>query len=264
MNLLKSKKIVVVAVSLVFITTTSIFTIYRIARYVEVERILNPDYVLDTIIQTGPVREALPTVLLAELLDLSVDKPTNYFAFDEAKASRKLLNCPVITYAHVKKIKPNKVYIDYELRRPIALYADFENMAIDVDRQIFPLMPYFSPKQLPEIVLGEHKFSHIVTGEKIDLAFSVFLTFCYAGLGEDSTILRIDVSKAYCPSYGKREIIVVVEHKQEKHYLRLTEKNLSTGIANYVSLIQNLESQKATRVIDLRIEKLAYVEDIST
>ncbi len=250
------------AVSLIFVTTTTLFTIYRVIRHLEVERLLNPEYVLDTIVQTGPVREALPTVLLAELMDLSVDKPTNFFAFDETKAVRKLLNCPVIATAQVKKIKPNKVFIDYELRRPIALYADFENMAIDAERRIFPLIPYFSPKQLPQIVLGEHKFSHIVTGEKIDLAFSVFLTLCCAQLGENASIRRIDVSKAYCQSYGKREIVVVIDQKKERHYLRLTEKNLSSGIANYVSLVQNLEPQEVARVIDLRIEKLAYVEDL--
>ena len=260
--MLKTKKIVITTVSLIFVTSSCAFTVYRMVRHVEVERLLNPEYILDTIVQTGPVKAALPTVLLAELLALSVDKPANYFAFDEARAVRKLLNCPVIAHAQVKKIKPNKVFVDYELRHPIALFADFENMAIDAERRIFPLIPYFSPKQLPEIVLGEHKFSDVITGEKIDLAYSVFLTLCMANLGENAIIRRIDVSKAYCPSYGKREIVVIIEHKQEKHYLRLTEKTLSSGIANYTSLIQNSEPQSMACVIDLRIEKLAYVEDL--
>ena len=253
---------VFIVVASIFITTVLAFTGFRVYRNVLAETMKDAKYRIDTVIQTGPEKEALSTLYLTELLGLSMDQPQNYFAFDETKALRKLLNCPCIAYAQVKKIKPNKVFIDYELRRPVALYADFENMAIDAERHIFPLIPYFSPKQLPEIVLGEHKFSDIVMGEKIELAFSVFLTLCYAGLGESASIRRIDVSKAYCPSYGKREIVVVIDHKQEKHYLRLTEKTLSSGIANYLSLIQNIEPQQATRIIDLRIEKLAYVEDI--
>ena len=261
--MLRIKTIMIRTVGSLFVFTALAFSIYRMLRWMEVERLLNPNYILTQIIQTGPVKEALPTVLLAELIDLSVDHPTNYYALDEKKAEAKLLNCPVIARASVKKIKPNTVYIDYELRRPVALYADFENMAIDEQRRLFPLIPYFTPKQLPEIVLGEHRFHEMVTGEKIELAFQVLEMLVLAKIQEHAIIKRIDVSKAFSASYGKREIVVVLEQKSERHYLRLTQKSLASGVANYLSLIEGLDPVSTTRVIDLRIEKLAYIEDIA-
>ena len=259
---MKTRKTTLLVVTSIFVLTTCAFSIYRTVRHVEVEKLLNPEYVLDTIIQTGPVKEALPTVLLSELVDLSCNKESNYFAFHERRAERKLLNCPVITKAKVKKIKPNKVYIDYELRRPIALFTDFENMAIDEERRLFPLSPYYSPKELCEIVLGEHRFTEIVSGEKIDLAFKVLGLLARADLGEHAFIRRVDVSKAFSQSYGKREIVVIIDHLSERHYLRMTKKVLVSGIANYVSLVKGMPEDTVTRVVDLRIEKLAYVEDI--
>ncbi len=260
---MKAKKTLLLVVVAVFVLPTTIFSVYRAIRLLNVEKLLNPKYVIDTIIQTGPVKGALPTVLLAELIDLSCDHPSNYFAFDEKAAKRKLLNSPVISKARVKKIRPNKVYIDYELRLPIALFCDFENMAIDEKRCLFPLSPYFSPKELPEIVLGDHRFSEIVLGEKIELAFEVLILLKRANLGKDAVIRRIDVSRAFSKSYGKREIVVIVDHKIERHYLRLTQKVLASGIRNYVSLVNGIEPEKASRVVDLRIEKLAYVEDLA-
>lgn len=249
-------------VSASFLFATLIFSTYRAVRHWRIKRLLNPVYTIDTIVQTGPVKEALPTVLLAEFLDLSSDQPTNFFSFDEKRAVQKLLNVPVIAKARIEKRKPNIVYVDYTLRRPIALFADFTNMAIDEEKHLFPLAPYFSPKELPEIVLGEHRFSEIVTGEKIDLAFRILSLLQKASFGTHAMIRRIDVSKAYAKSYGKREIILIIDHQKERHYLRTTEKVLPSALANYASLVQDMIPEEAARVIDLRIEKLAYVEDL--
>lgn len=259
---MEAKRWLTLSVAGIFVCSTIAFSIYRGMRSVEVERLMNPKYVIDTIVQTGPVKEALPTVLLSELLDLSYDQPTNFFAFDEKKAEKKLLNSPVISYAKVKKIKPNKVYVDYELRHPIATFGDFENMAIDSERRVFPLAPYFSPMNLPEIVTGDHRFSEIITGEKVELAFKVLYALFKADLGQHAEIKKVDVSRAFSPSYGKKEIVVVIDHKKERHYLRLAQKNLESALANYVSLVHGMEADEVERVIDLRIEKLAYVEDL--
>ena len=61
-------------------------------------------YEIIAIVQTCPQNETLKGVYLAELLNLSVDQPTNLFRFKTKEAVRKLLQCPMIKNASVKKI----------------------------------------------------------------------------------------------------------------------------------------------------------------
>ena len=67
---------------------------------------VDPAYTIRAIIQTGPQKEALKTVYLAELMGLSFDQPKNLYLFDEKKAEHNLLNSPLIESAKVKKKKP--------------------------------------------------------------------------------------------------------------------------------------------------------------
>ena len=105
------------------------------------------------IVQTGPEKEALKTAYLAELLNLSVDKPTQLYALNLKKAEERLLASPLIASVELKRIPPGTLYIDYTVRKPIAWLADYNNTALDAGGYLFPAAPFFTPKQLPEIYL---------------------------------------------------------------------------------------------------------------
>ena len=99
------------------------------------------DQMVCYIVQTGMQREALHSDYIAELLDLSSDHPKLFSAFDEEAGKKLLLKSPVIKEASIKKIPPNMLYVDYTVRKPEALLANFSNIAVDKEGYVFPLTP---------------------------------------------------------------------------------------------------------------------------
>jgi hypothetical protein len=213
------------------------------------------DY-LCRLVQTGPQREALKTPYLAELIQLSADRPVIAERFDPLLARRKLRSSPVIKNALVKVIKPDTVYIDYTVCQPLAWLYDFDNVALDEEGVPFPIIPFFSPKKLPEIILGLQSFSwgKPLKNEKADLA----LTLLKMMLDKSLNILRLDVTASFAPSLGKREVVVILEENGFSKFLRLTPKNFAQELGNYLELRKTLPPE--TQVIDLRIPQLAFVE----
>lgn len=254
-------------------------------RHVKRQRWHQPQYNIVAILQTTPDKERLKTIYLAELLKLSVDRPTNLFRFNTKEAKRVLLNSPLITSAKVKKIPPGILYIDYSLRKPIAVLVDFTNTAVDQEGVSFPFKPFFTPKKLPEIHLGLQ--APLVWGQPIQdikcklalyLIDLVHANCCKNGL----QLLRVDVSNALADSYGQRQIIIFLEdHRIKKelsgkvhesvipHLLRLSVDNYRQELANYLELRSVLYSEKFKKftekgaepiVIDLRIPELAFIK----
>lgn len=226
------------------------------------------------IVQTGLQKEVLHTDYLAELLSLSSDSPTQLSDFDEESARQALLASSLIKDASVKKILPNMIYIDYSVRKPIGWIADFVNTAIDQDGYMFPVSPFISPKKLPEFYLGKDglkeaflekdpAFSTPLQGRYIDMAYKVLNLFQHQEQ-ESFTIKRIDVSQAFYPTLGKRGIVVLIENKDKScHFLRMSTAHVAKEVVNYLNLRSHLEgvdTEKAQRVIDLRIPQLAFVD----
>lgn len=213
------------------------------------------DY-LCRIVQTGPQKEALKTPYLAELIHLSADRPVIAKHFDPLLAKQRLTSSPVIKSAVVKVIKPDTVYIDYTVRQPIAALFEFDNTAIDDSGVPFPIVPFFTPKKLPEIVLGinSFKWGEKIPMDKIDLS----LTLLKMLLSESLTVLRLDMTHASLPSLGQREVVVILEENGFSKFLRLTPKNFAQEIGNYLELRKTLPLE--TQVIDLRIPQLAFIE----
>jgi len=256
---------IAIVTSSIFLIPAISFSIYRFVRNCSVEKMLNEKYRIDTIIQTGLVKEALPTIYLAELLDLSSNKPKNFFTFDKKKATTQLLSSPLIKDARVEKKKPSIVYVDYNIRTPIAMIADFTNTAIDIEGYSFGVAPFFSPKKLPEIFLGLKELPKKIEGAKIDLALSLYKLWEELVLLE-SRLKKIDVSKAFHESYGKREIVLKVENSHEHHFLRLSTKNYREELRNYLSIkdkMGDVKKERGNKVIDMRIAKIAYIENVA-
>lgn len=241
---------------------------------------------IHTIVQTGPQKEALKTDYLVQLLDLSQSYPQKIQDFDFKKAKEKLLSSPVIKEVEIKTLDLGTLYIDYSIRQPIGLFYDFENRAIDEQWNVFPLVPFFSPKNLPEVYLGTST-PCVKQTPKAELALNLLK------LMEESkqklNIRRIDVSKAFEKSYGRQEIVLLLEDEiiaktgQQKihyflpQYLRLSRNNYAQALGNYLKLREELlkkEEEKLPafeggqtairlkcKIIDLRLEQLAFINE---
>ncbi len=250
------------------------------------ERMQSDTYRITAVIQTGPEKEALKTSYLAELIGLSADRPTQLYALNLKKAEQMLLASPLIAKAQVKRLPPSTLYIDYEVRKPVAWLADFQNIAIDRGGHLFPVAPFFSPKRLPAIylgVLGESVWR--VKDSRFDLALEILDFLETAPWKEGLRVERIDVSNAFAPSLGQREVVLFTEEELSVRrengeivcvfpkILRLAPKEYNQQLNNFFALrraiMEDYQKQIASiqqggrfapRIIDLRIPQLAFVE----
>lgn len=252
------------------------------------KRKMDNRYNIKIIIQSNPQMEKLKTSYLAELMDLSVDKPINLFNFDLNIAKDKIKKCPLIKRASLKKVNPNAIYIDYRVRKPLAWIIDLNNVAVDKEGYLFPILPFFSPKVLPEIYLGDRSFldeedfyTKPLESEKLKIGLKILKLLD----DPDIFIKRIDLSAIFHSSLGKREIVLSLEHElilKEKdatyifpRLIRLCVSEYEKQLANYISLNkkimddyktqllkQNLPSTSfSEKTVDMRIEKLAFVDN---
>ncbi len=264
---------------------------------------LNTDtYCITAIVQTGPEKEALKTTYLAELLHLSADSPTSLYAIHPQEAQQRLLASPLIRAAAVKRMPPNTLYVDYEVRKPIAWIADYKNIAIDNEGYLFPVTPFFSPKAMTEVYLGLPPFAapEDTQGRKgglwksplhnrhLKLALDLLQTFEGSSWKDGLSVKRIDVSNAFAPTLGRREIVLFTEEELTieqngravsftfPKILRLATKDYAEQLQHFFSLrkamAQDYEKQLAQlqeggrfapRIVDLRVKHLAFVENSS-
>jgi hypothetical protein len=229
-------------------------------------RALDPANTLNSIVQTGPQREALKTEYLAELMGISSDRSCSTVTFNLEKAKQGLLKSPLISQAEIKLIKPNVLYVDYTVRQPIAWLEDYANVALDKDGYPFPFSPFFSPKNLPAIYFGLAPFGTppaeserptaqwgiSLKGRYIELAFDILSMISDPKASDFFSVKRIDVSNAFAESYGTREIVVITEDSiirnidgQEVQFclpriLRLSTKNYAQELGNYLKLREQL------------------------
>lgn len=251
----------------------------------------NPAYLITKIIQTGPQKEVLKTEYLAELMGLSVNYPVNLFAFDLEKARQDLLNSPVIKSAQVIKKKPDTVYVDYQVREPIAIVEDFDNALIDSEGFIFPQVPFYSPRRIPEIYFGfEEKIGQFYLENHtvyVRQKLSKYLLESLKNLKEllvDTEIIRIDLSNVYAESLGKRELLLELKRAKDKqsnvfyhHILRLDPSRYMQNVRDYLLYCHTVsfpfneknDLKKGARedllsflVLDFRIPDLAFVKKI--
>lgn len=267
-------------------------------QYIKEMHAQDDTYRIVAIVQTTPEPEALKTIYLAELLELSVDQPTNLYRFNTKEARRRLLASPLIKEAFVKKIRPGTVYVDYVVRKPIAFLTDYTNTVMDAEGVLFPYKPFFTPKKLPEVYLGIQQpidqaplnpWGRPVQGKQMELALSLLQHLNANYCSETISVRRIDVSKAYAPSCGQRQIVVELENQLIKesnnqltttlcsHILRLSTDSYLQGLANYAVLRDHLRQQqdlkphveaplpdtvrKETKIFDLRLSQLAFISN---
>ncbi len=252
--------------------------------YVRYKRVHDPRYKVVAIAQRSADVEILPTAYLAELMELSTDRPSNLYKIKTKDLELKLGRSALIKHAEVTKINPGTVLVDYTLRKPIAFLGDFSNTALDEEGVLVPFKPYFTPKKLPTIYLGLNEDEEGTWGKPLQstratLALHLYKLITTQCCGERSQLLRIDVSKAQALSYGQRQIVVIMEERIEKNQglfvyprmLRLSTENYRQELANYLILREHLNrapeetAQTGTvlaplAIIELRVPHLAFIK----
>lgn len=239
---------------------------------------------ITVIVQTGPVKEALPSAYLAQLMGLSRDHPTKMKEFDPALAEKGLLSSPVIREAKVKLIRSGVVYVDYSVRQPVASLVDFENTAIDAEGVPIPLSPFYPPKNLPAIYLGESSiaWNQPIKNKQLQQAFTLLKLLRSLPLN-DMQVRTIDVSHSQEKSLGRREIILFLEDKITKEgadfifprFLRLSSKHVEQELGNYLTLREKLIKVEKegcpvakngqtvlycpSKVFDLRLSNIGFI-----
>lgn len=238
-------------------------------------------YRIVALVQNSPQADVLKTVYLAELLDLSLDRPVNLYQFNIRDATQTLLNHPIIKDVSIKKILPGTLYINYSMRTPLAFIGDFANTAIDEEGYLFPFRPFFTPKRLPTIYLGVNRDeckwgSCLKSFIPVQTAFDLLRQFeCLEK--ERLYLKQLDVTHIEADSYGKRQIVMIVEKKEEKGdesfshplmILRLSSDHTELDLANFRSFQATLFEKKGKTlnpdkplILDFRIPHLAFIRN---
>lgn len=246
------------------------------------ERRFNDDqYRIVALIQSTSQPDALKTVYLAEMLNLSLDRPVNLYQFNIKEATETLLSQPLIKEATIKKILPGTLYIHYQMRKPHAYIGDFANTAIDQEGYIFPFRPFFTPKLLPILYLGLNKEeckwgNHLEDLPSVQLAFSLLRQFARLQKDNRFCLKQLDVTQARADSYGQRQIVMVLEEKDQKKklnsqkpliFLRLSSDHAEQDLINFCDLKKFLFEKDgkalaidAPLIFDLRIPHLAFIK----
>lgn len=243
-----SKAFLIIFLSTLFVSGPAAIGVWTY-QHLKSLRESNEKYRIVAIVQPGPLK----TEYFAELLELSVDKPKNLYKFNLIDAQKKLLASPLIKNVALKKVIPGTLMIDYQVRRPIAFIGDYSNTAMDDEGVLIPFKPFFTPKKLPEIILGvskECKWGCPLTSEHKNMVLALLQELPHA--------LRIDVSNYNHPSYGQRQIVIVVQQGSKKQILRLNPKDYKHQLKNYHLMTDFLAEKPDNLIIDLRIPNLAY------
>lgn len=236
-------------------------------------RAYDPKYEIVAIVQTGPEKEALKTPFLAELMKLSADRPINLYQLNLQEATKLLLSFPLIKEAVLKRIPPGTLYVDYTIRKPIAFIGDFTNTAVDQDLYLIPFKPFFSPKNLPEVILGGDeqtlRWGDRLSGASTELAFRILNRLKNGNLGERLLPTKLDLSKADAPSLGEQRIVLVIEeHDHEGLFASLKQEttlilnpyDVEEGLQRYVALREVIGATRAQKMtVDLRLAELGFV-----
>lgn len=247
---------------------------WGIYRYFWNARAYDSKYNIVALVQTGPEKEQLKTSYLAELLNLSLDQPTNLYKFDLYEGKARLLAFPLIQEATLKRIPPGTLYVDYTVRKPIAFLGNATNASLDQEWRLIPFKPFFSPKKLPEILL-DLQMKDLKWGDKLDqpaakLARELLEDLDRFEWRKEINLLRIDTSRVFSVSLGEQQLIVIFEEQQENaegipqiltRTLILNPETYQEGLKHY-SLLRKEEHdglKNGAVMIDLRLPKLGYI-----
>lgn len=241
-------------VSSVVIVLSLFFGIRSGVSYIKKKRALDEKYKIVAIVQKSHSHDYIRAPYLAELLDLSTDQPVNLYAFDQKEAYQKLQETKVFKELKVHAYRPGVVFVEYTLRAPVALIIDFENRAIDKEgRHLFPMTPFFTAKNIPEIYLGRYE------QKRIDFALQLIQFF------KDTfpifSLKRLDVSHAFSKS-ANREIVLLIKDTKKEYLVRVALKTYQEDLSRFfthLSTFDTVNPDARLQIVDLRVPRIALI-----
>ncbi|MCH9627426.1 MAG: hypothetical protein S4CHLAM2_10660 [Chlamydiales bacterium] len=250
------KKVVLLIALSTFCLTGGTVGAYLFYRYTQHLHATNASSVVQAVVQATADYTPLQTAYLAEVLELSQDKPVYLSQFEIDEAHERLKATHLIRHALIKKIKPNILYIEYDVRKPLAFLGDYSNTIMDEEGVFVPYLPFYSPRLLPEIYLGAqappNPWGESMESKYVEWAHAILARF------ESGVLKRIDFSQCESPSSGTRQIVLTLE---EGTLLRLTPKNYAQELTYYFMILDRMAERVRSSVIDLRNPEVAYITD---
>lgn len=246
---------------LAFFSLFSYFLLYPFCKYVWGS---HDSYLIQKIAQKKPPTDALKCLCLSEMLGLSTDNKISLYHFNTKKAREQLLSYAIFKEAEIFKIKPNLLFLDYTLRQPIAYVGDFSNSAIDQEGTLFPFVPFFSPKVLPEVFFGKESFTFtengLFGGFVAQQKMSILKTFLQKL--SPYTLFYLDLSRLDAPTLGKQEIVAEIQENGQKFLVRFSPTHYADEIETYFLLRKKSKMVEQSAIIDLRIPEVAFVKPL--
>jgi hypothetical protein len=231
------------------------------------QRAHDPAYLATALIQTGPEVEPLPTNYLAELLDLSVDRPQNLYQVSLPDLKKRLLKSPCIANGEVKRVPANALQVVYTARQPIAHCIDLENSLLDREGVILPHQPFFRPQRLPKVYFGLKpksidRMGRAVWGTPVESRSSTrAMQILGDPLWKEAELLLVDLSRAFHPNLGLREIVLCcrLQRQSPELFVRIAPEEWKAALQCLESLMRQQTCMEGTQVIDLRMPSIAVL-----
>lgn len=238
---------------------STLFILYY--KYQAKLKLSDDNYRILALVQSCPTKERLKNVHLTEILGLSVDQPTNLYSFSIPHGLNCLSAYSLIKYPTIKKVSPGTLFVDYQLRQPVAFLGNFTNSTFDEEGIIFPFEPFFSPKKLPKLYLDRNVISSHPYGKMIDhQLLSMFHLIKKHLENEEIGIDIIDLSKINMESVGQREIILQLSIKRNAQllFVRMNSRKLEESLMLFKKIFPFLRGDE--KIIDLRLDFLIYIK----
>ncbi len=202
--------------------------------------------------------DRLKSEAIAEWLDLSAEKSTPLNSFNLRQGEEKLLKSGVIEKVQLYKLKPSALVVSYTLRTPYASIANWKNLGIDSRGFAFPLSPFFSPKELPEIVfiedpqlrfapMKEVQFNQFLLAKKILMMEGLFFPW---------TVAKIDLSRLKEDHPYGGELVLTVKNGERRLFIRLWLDGFEKSLTEFASLLSTIDEGIG---VDLRLSSRILV-----
>lgn len=208
----------------------------------------NPNAYIRALVAVPKGGMELPHDLLAELLDLSSDHPSHLYRIQTKSLEKKLLSAFVFEEAHITKIHPSLLRVEYKLRKPLFRILSQENTLMDEHGVLFPQFPFYTPKRVIELLLPDT--APQAWGTQIKSSELTLLLEIAEAVKNLGPLRRIDLSKMNHPSLGKREIVLQIGST----YYRFHTTNWSSRLADAQKIIDI-----PANIIDFRIDQIALI-----
>ena len=203
---------------------------------------------------------SLPFDVIQYLLGLSSEEKGDLSKIDIHGLETRLLQCPAMDKAQVRKLFPDTLVIDYALRKPVFQLGGGQNLVLDEEGCVFRRAPYFPALQLPNLYFPHSDtpmglIQTIVNNKELFLScVSLCRSLKHLGFHVES----IDAEEALAFGLFRREIRVKTLIGQRSLFLRLPVKNPTLLLKRLSLILQYFPEYSG--IVDLRFPDVAYLE----